>query len=567
MTAQTETAPAFTAWLDGFFTSYFRRCPVNATFIGRHEYDHLLPELSPEGAAQAKRDIGDMLDRLRGLPEESLSPAQALDRQLAEGFLEIGKWECDSPQFLHANPSVFTGEAIFGVISLFLRPYAPFDQRVESAISRLEAVSRLLAGARAAVLSAPPEWIERAIGECTGALAFCARGIDLLIAESGREHPSLRAAADRAASAFGEFREWLRTELPAGPFGDCACGSEALDRLLKRGHFLPMDAAEVEWYAETQLEETEAYLSEHARDFGASSPQQALLRLEEFHPSVERYYARYAEVWDAARQAAVDHRLLTWPEYPIEYRPQPDWAREAAPYLYFLFYRSPAPFDYPLPVDYLVTPVDGDMPVAKQNARLRAANDCVIKLNHVVHHGGLGHHTQNWHAIRSASRVGQIAAVDCASRVAMFCGGTMAEGWACYATDLMDEIGFLTPLESYAEKHSRLRMAARALADVRLHDGRWSLDDAAGFYREQVGMVAEAARGEAVKNSMFPGTALMYLTGTDLIHRLRQTISRREGASFDLQRFHDRFLSYGSVPVALVADAMQGGEQASVVDN
>jgi uncharacterized protein (DUF885 family) len=207
-------------------------------------------------------------------------------------------------------------------------------------------------------------------------------------------------------------------------------------------------------------------------------------------------------------------------------------------------------------VDYLVTPIEPDMSPEEQQHRLRAANESVIKLHHVIHHGGLGHHVQNWHAMRAASRIGQIAAVDCASRIALFCGGTMAEGWACYATELMDENGFLTPLQSYSEKHTRLRMAARALSDVRLHDGRWTLDEAATFYRERVGMPADAARAEAVKNSMFPATALMYLTGTDLIHRLRQTISRRDGSSFDLQAFHDRFLSYGSVPVALVAAAM-----------
>src|SRR5947207_8706216 len=103
------------------------------------------------------------------------------------------------------------------------------------------------------------------------------------------------------------------------------------------------------------------------------------------------------------------------------------------------------------------------MPPAEQARRLRATNDSVIKLNHVVHHGAIGHHVQNWYAFRAASRIGQVAAADCASRIALFCGGTMAEGWACYATDLMDEFGFLTPLEQYSQFHSRLRMAARAL--------------------------------------------------------------------------------------------------------
>jgi len=44
--------------------------------------------------------------------------------------------------------------------------------------------------------------------------------------------------------------------------------------------------------------------------------------------------------------------------------------------------------------------------------------------------------------------------------------------------------------------------------------------------------------------------------GTDLIHRLRCEIAARPGP-FDLRRFHDRLLAYGSVPVALAAAAMR----------
>ena len=76
------------------------------------------------------------------------------------------------------------------------------------------------------------------------------------------------------------------------------------------------------------------------------------------------------------------------------------------------------------------------------------------------------------------------------------------------------------------------------------------------FYEEQVGMNQSAARGESVKNSMFPGAAMMYLIGADRIRRLRRDPSAREGAAFNLQSFHDRFLSYGSVPVNLIAQAM-----------
>jgi uncharacterized protein (DUF885 family) len=68
-------------------------------------------------------------------------------------------------------------------------------------------------------------------------------------------------------------------------------------------------------------------------------------------------------------------------------------------------------------------------------------------------------------------------------------------------------------------------------------------------------MPPAAARAEATKNSMFPGAALMYLTGTDAIHALRRELAARPG--FSLRTFHDRFLAHGSLPVALIAKAMR----------
>ena len=179
---------------------------------------------------------------------------------------------------------------------------------------------------------------------------------------------------------------------------------------------------------------------------------------------------------------------MTWPDFPIEYVPRPQWVREAAPHLYFLFYRSPAAVNRPPVHQYLVAPLDPSLSAVEQTAFLRSNNDSVIKLNHVVHHGAIGHHVQNWHALRADSRIGRIAAVDCASRIALFCGGTMAEGWACYVTDLMGEAGFLTALERYAEAQSRRRMSARAMVDVKLHRGEFTLDQAADFYTQNAAM-------------------------------------------------------------------------------
>ena len=133
----------------------------------------------------------------------------------------------------------------------------------------------------------------------------------------------------------------------------------------------------------------------------------------------------------------------------------------------------------------------------------------------------------------------------------------MAEGWACYATDLMAEAGALTPLEQCAHLQGRIRLCARAIVDINLHMGRWSIEECAAFYERRAGTPAGAALAEAVKNSMFPGTALMYLMGTEAIHALRRDLAARD-SGFTLRGFHDSFLAWGSIPVSVIAAHMKG---------
>ncbi|HXT34168.1 MAG TPA: DUF885 family protein [Chloroflexota bacterium] len=550
-----STAPHFTAWLDDALTAYLRREPVSATFIGWHEHDSHLPDLSEQGLDQAAAETRGQLRRLGELPAEQLTETEKLDRDLAQGMLEIHAWEYEGGHMWRGNPSLALGEAVFGVIALLLRPFAPWPQREEAAIARLDSVPALLEATQARIRRAPAAWIARAARECEGALALFGPGLDRFAADHGLNGERLRQAGGRACAAVTAFQRYLSGELREG--GAYGCGEEALTLLIRCGHWLTEEADDILAFAEDRAREQVAYLEAHAGDFGARTWQEALGGLQELHPSVEHYLPRFEQVWTESREAAIAADLITWPEYPIRYIQQPDWAREAASNLYFLFYRAPAAFDQITPVEYLVPPIAADLPLDERTRRLEATNDSVIKLNHVIHHGGLGHHLQNYHAYRSPSRIGRIAGVDCASRIALFCGGTMTEGWACYATELMAEAGALTPLEHYAEQHSKLRMAVRTIVDIRLHRGDYRLEDAEARYRDQAGMGQGAAMAEAVKNSMFPGTALMYLMGTEHIWRLRRDLEARQAGAFSLRRFHDQFLSYGSVPVARVAAAMR----------
>lgn len=553
---------SITRALDAFFASYFALRPVNATFTGVHHYDEHYPDWSPQGVERARGEMSALRAQLQAAAGAALggfgegAPNWPLiDASLADSFLEIQLRELEGRHFQRGNPSLAVGEAVFGVISLMVRPFAPAPQRMRSAAARLSAMPAFLEGARASLAGAPlrDAWRQKALREIDGARTLLARGLERWVAREGagsQEGRDVLAAAPAAAAAVERFADWLGSA-PADPDATYACGRGMFELLLSRGHWVAEDIGTLRARLRERLVDERSRLTDRAHAVHPDGWPGVQDELALRHPPSSGYYAAFEHTWAACHAHAASHDLVTWPDYPIRYVPIPEWTRDAAPSLYYLFYRSPAPLDELPVIDYVVTPIESLTDDAARERHLRTWNDSAIKLNHVVHHGGIGHHVQNWYASRAPSRIARVAAVDCASRIGMFLGGTMAEGWACYATDLMDETGFLTPFESVAEEHTRVRMLARAIADIELHTGVMTVADAVRFYGEQVGMSPEVAWGEAVKNSMFPGTASMYWLGTEAIHGLRAEYAARVGRAFSLRAFHDAFLSMGAIPVTV----------------
>ena len=536
---------------------------MNATFTGLHALDDRLPDWSLQGRAIEAAELRRLREALNDTANPSVAQLRddtvALDAELARAHVDVRLAEHDSSFFHARNPALWTGEAIFGVVGLMIRDFAPVAERLPAIAARLRAIPRFLAAMPDALTaSVPAQWVGRASRECAAATGLFERGLqawlELHEVTSDAAAPVHAAAVD-ARAAFSRCAEWLTALTPSAD-ASCAAGESLFITLLQRGHFCgdaPMDLLE-QALAELRIEQQKLTAMATAACGSWDAVQNALAA---DHPSVDEYYDTFTTRWNDCHRTAMQHDVVTWADWPIRYVPIPSWAQEFAPQLYWLFYRSPAPFDPYTVHDYLVTPIDGTMPVEEQEQKLRAWNHSTITLNHVVHHGAVGHHVQNWHARhRATSRVGRIAATDCASRIAMFLGGSMAEGWACYATQLMEELGMLTPLEQLSEQHTRVRMLARAIVDIRLHLGLCTFDEAVQYYCDVVGMPVEVATAETTKNSMFPCTAIMYWLGTGRILALRARLQEQRGTDFSMLEFHDELLSRGAIPVPLVATLM-----------
>src|SRR5262249_51213149 len=149
------------------------------------------------------------------------------------------------------------------------------SERLDAAAARLAQVPKLLADAEAVLHATPRAWCERARRECAGARLLLSDGLPRLLGELGFEHAELTPAAVRAMDAFARFDAFIDgTSLPSAT-DTYACGEEAFDLVLRRAHFLDVDAPGLERAAMERIAEEQGALDAgpptDARDVGGDT--------------------------------------------------------------------------------------------------------------------------------------------------------------------------------------------------------------------------------------------------------------------------------------------------------
>ena len=129
-------------------------------------------------------------------------------------------------------------------------------------------------------------------------------------------------------------------------------------------------------------------------------------------------------------------------------------------------------------------------------------------------------------------------------------GAAFVEGWGLYSERLADELGL------YRNQPERLGMldaqawrASRLIVDSGMHGLGWSRQQSIDWLLK-TGLSDTDAVIETDRYIAWPGQALSYMTGMREIRRLRRELEARDGAAFDLKRFHDEVIGHGSLPLA-----------------
>ena len=206
---------------------------------------------------------------------------------------------------------------------------------------------------------------------------------------------------------------------------------------------------------------------------------------------------------------------------------------------------APGPYDASAPTYYNVTPLDGER-AERAESWLREYNRWMLPVLN-IHEAIPGHYVQLLHANRAPSLVKSI-----------FGNGAMIEGWAVYAERMMLEAGYGEHRAEAWLVYSKwnLRSVCNTILDYGVHVlGMTEAEALDLLTRQAFQSDAEAAdKWKRVQRTNVQLTS--YFAGYSAILELREQLKRERAGSFDLKRFHEQFLSYGSAPVRVIRDLM-----------
>ena len=103
----------------------------------------------------------------------------------------------------------------------------------------------------------------------------------------------------------------------------------------------------------------------------------------------------------------------------------------------------------------------------------------------------------------------------------------------------------------------RLLRAARVVADTGVNAQGWSKQQAVTYLQKTVDMSSDDANAEVERVMAQPGQALSNVAGLTTIVALRDKARARQGAAFDLRRFHAELLKDGSMPLDVLDRKME----------
>jgi uncharacterized protein (DUF885 family) len=554
---------AFTAlgakWLD----SYAKTRPAGATGLGDHRFDGEIDDVSATGRAAKLALIKETSDALAAIDRTKLSRDSQVDAAMLAEQLESETFGLETLQDWAWDPLNYSGLAGGALYSLMAREFAPVNERLVNAASRMEKLPELLAETRKQLVAerVPLIHAETYSRQNGGAVSIID---DLILAQSADLGPEdktrLTAAADKAKAAIAEHQTWIDTQLVPNAKGDFRLGAlydaklrYSINSPIPRADLAAKAKADAQAIRDEMFAIAEPLVGAHpgvkalARTLPADRRQLAIIAAAlklaaNERPPRERLMGDARKTLDEATAYIREKDFITLPDAPVKIIEMPKFQQGVS----VAYCDSPGPLDRKLDTFYAISPIPAEW-TAEQTASFLSEYNSHMLFELSIHEAMPGHYLQIWHSNKNPSVLRAVLG-----------SGTFVEGWACYAEDLMIEQGFGAdnPLRRLTNLKMRLRSVTNAILDQGVHVEGWDEATAMKFMTQDAFQEEREAAGKWTRARVSSGQLSTYYVGWGEHHALRKEAETRWGADFGLKRYHDTALSHGSPPLRFVRQLM-----------
>jgi uncharacterized protein (DUF885 family) len=545
---------------DAFFADFFRHYPIHATEAGNHDHDGRWPDLTDAGRADRLAWLGEVRARFKTI--DDLSREEDIDRRVLLSTIEELRFEeedLDEPAW---SPIVYTyllGTGLFGLLS---REFAPLDERLASAASRMEGIPAALDAARGNLTSGRSRAVarfhtEKAIETMPGVADLCRTAVGMAEEIAPEMKERITQAADAAIAAVEQFIGWMKDELLPTADGDFRLGADLYVRKFHHALKATITPAELERRASAAYEEVRAEMARIARDLwptwigDEAMPDDTDALTRRVLDAIAVDHPKADELLDFCRE---EHRrieafirergLIGLAEEPLQIIWTPPFLRAFGGAMLI----PPGPLDKGLDSFFAITPPPESWTDEQVESQLRENNGRALRVL-TIHEAVPGHYLQ----LAWSNRCDSLPR-------AVFGSGVFAEGWAVYVTQVMMDVGYGADDPALMLAHWKyfLRAATNTLMDIRIHTGTMTEDEAMALMVDG-GFQERSEASEKWNRARLSSTQLCsYYLGSVEMTELENEERRRKGGAFEWRPFLESVLSHGTPPMPVIRDILYG---------
>ncbi|MBP6154366.1 MAG: DUF885 domain-containing protein [Chitinophagales bacterium] len=555
--AEENSNTSFDSYKKAFINRLWKIYPDWATNVGYHKYDSML--YVPNGK-QRKIELNfytSELEKLQSFSYNTLSDANKIDFKILEDFYNYGLSQINQYKSWQWNPADYNIGSSFSII--LSENYAPLKKRLTNVFIKLKNVPQYYEAAKQNIQNPSAEHLQLAIDQNEGSLSVFETDYVIAVKKMNfypeTEALYLKRGAD-AVAAIQSYIQFLKDFKNITP-RSFRLGKELYSDKFKyeiQSAFTSDEIYEAAINRKIYLHQEMGKIAKSLwpKYFGnLSAPENDLFLIRKIIDTISMQHVKAADFQTEiekqipALTTFVKEKNLIYldPKKPLKVRKEPAYMAGVAG----ASISSPGPYAKNGTTYYNVGSIE-NWTAERQESYLREYNQYILQILN-IHEAIPGHYVQLVYSNKSPSIIKSI-----------FGNGAMIEGWAVYSELMMMENGYGNGIDSsefwLMYYKWNLRTVCNTILDIGVHTKNLSEKDAMDLLINQAFQQQTEAEGKWRRVQVTNVQLTSYFTGFYEILQLRNHLKEMQGNAFNVKKFNEQFLKYGSSPVKFIKEIL-----------